>query len=128
MFEMFLKLVSVFIGGGIGATLRYLVTILSNKLFTTSILGTLFVNIVGCFFIGCMLGVTTSKANIFSDLSRTFITVGILGGLTTFSTFNIEIFELIKSDKMFLGFSYMVLSCLLGLLFAYFGYLICSKI
>ena len=125
---MFLKLVSVFIGGGIGATLRYFSTILSNKIFTTSIFGTLFVNIVGCFFIGCILGITTSKPNIFSDLSKTFLTVGFLGGLTTFSTFNIEVFELIKSDKIFLGFSYMIFSCLLGLLFAYLGYLICSKI
>lgn len=125
---MFLKLVSVFIGGGIGAVLRYFSTILSNKIFTTSIFGTLFVNIAGCFFIGCVLGVTTNKPNMLSDLSKTFLTVGLLGGLTTFSTFNIEVFELIKSDKLFLGISYMILSCLLGLLFAYFGYLICSKI
>ena len=125
---MFLKLVSVFIGGGIGAILRFLVTILSNKFFATSILGTLFVNIAGCFFIGCMLGVTTNKPNMFSDVLKTFLTVGILGGLTTFSTFNIEVFELIKTGKIILGISYMILSCLLGLLCAYFGYLICLKI
>ena len=81
---MVLKLFSVFVGGGIGATLRFLVTILSNKFFATSILGTLFVNIAGCFFIGCMLGVTTNKPNMFSDVLKTFLTVGILGGLTTF--------------------------------------------
>lgn len=126
---MFLKLISVFVGGGIGATLRFLVTILSNKCFATSILGTLFVNIVGCFFIGCMLGITTNKPNMFSDVLKTLLTVGILGGLTTFSTFNIEVFELIKIGKIFLGISYMFLSCLLGLLCAYFGYyLICLKI
>ena len=125
---MFLKLVSVFVGGGIGATLRFLVTILSNKVFATSILGTLFVNIAGCFFIGCMLGITTNKPNMFSDVLKTFLTVGILGGLTTFSTFNIEVFELIKTGKIFLGISYMLLSCLLGLLCVYFGYLICLKI
>ena len=125
---MFLKLVSVFVGGGIGATLRFLVTILSNKVFATSILGTLFVNIAGCFFIGCMLGITTNKPNMFSDVLKTFLTVGILGGLTTFSTVNIEIFELIKTGKIFLGISYMIFSCLLGLLCAYFGYLICLKI
>lgn len=125
---MFLKLVSVFVGGGIGATLRFLVTILSNKVFATSILGTLFVNIAGCFFIGCMLGITTNKPNMFSDVLKTFLTVGILGGLTTFSTFNIEVFELIKTGKIFLGISYMIFSCLLGLLCAYFGYLICLKI
>ena len=121
---MFLKLVSVFIGGGIGAALRYLITILSNKIFATSIFGTLFVNIVGCFFIGCMLGITSNKPIFFSDTLKTFLTVGILGGLTTFSTFNIEVFELIKTGKIFLGISYMLLSCLVGLLFAYLGYLV----
>ena len=125
---MFLKLVSVFIGGGIGAALRYLITILSNKIFATSIFGTLFVNIVGCFFIGCMLGITSNKPIFFSDTLKTFLTVGILGGLTTFSTFNIEVFELIKTGKIFLGISYMLLSCLVGLLFAYLGYLVCLKI
>ena len=125
---MFLKLVSVFIGGGIGATLRYLATILSNKFFATSIIGTLFVNIAGCFFIGCILGITSNKPNLFSDVLKTFLTRGILGGLTTFSTFNIEVFELIKTGKMFLGVSYMILSCLLGLLFAYLGYVVCLKI
>lgn len=125
---MFLKLVSVFIGGGIGATLRYLATILSNKFFATSIIGTLFVNIAGCFFIGCILGITSNKPNLFSDVLKTFLTIGILGGLTTFSTFNIEVFELIKTGKMFLGVSYMILSCLLGLLFAYLGYVVCLKI
>ena len=125
---MFLKLVSVFIGGGIGAILRYLATILSNKLFAISIAGTLFVNIVGCFLIGCMLGITSNKPNLFSDVLKNFLTVGILGGLTTFSTFNIEVFELIKTGKIFLGISYMLSSCLFGLLFAYLGYLICLKI
>jgi len=124
---MFVKLIAIFIGGGIGATLRYLVTILSNKFLSTSIFGTLFVNILGCFVIGCMLAVTTNKPNLFSDVLKVFLTVGILGGLTTFSTFNIEVFELIKTGKVFFGFSYMFLSCLSGLLFAYFGWLICSQ-
>ena len=75
-----------------------------------------------------MIGITTNKPNMLSDVLKTFLTVGILGGLTTFSTFNIEVFELIKTGKIFLGISYMIFSCLLGLLCAYFGYLICLKI
>lgn len=123
---MLVKLFSVFIGGGIGALLRYLTTILSNKIFATSIFGTLFVNIAGCFFIGCIFGITSAKPNLLSDVFKTFLTVGILGGLTTFSTFNLEAFELIKTGKVFLGISYMILSCIFGLLFAYFGYFICK--
>lgn len=123
---MLFKLLSVFIGGGIGASLRYLATIVSNKIFATSIFGTLFVNIAGCFFIGCIFGVAYAKSNLFSDVAKTFLTVGILGGLTTFSTFNLEVFELIKTGKVLLGISYMLGSCLLGLLFAYLGYFFCK--
>lgn len=123
---MLFKLLSVFVGGGIGACLRYLATILSNKVFAISIFGTLFVNIAGCFFIGYIFGITSTKPALFSDVAKTFLTVGILGGLTTFSTFNLEAFELIKTGKVFLGISYMLGSCLLGLIFAYLGYLICK--
>ncbi len=121
---MLFKLLSVFVGGGIGASLRYLATILSNKFFTTSIFGTLFINIAGCFFIGYIFAITSAKPTLLSDVMKTFITVGILGGLTTFSTFNLEAFELIKTGKFFLGISYMAGSCFLGLLAAYFGYVL----
>ena len=53
---------------------------------------------------------------------KLFITVGILGGLTTFSTLNVEVFELIKSGKIFYGLFYMLISCLIGLLCTFGGY------
>lgn len=125
---MFLKLLSVFIGGGIGSILRYLVSFLSKKLFLIPIIGTFAVNIIGCFFIGCVSSLLINKTDIVPETLRLFIVVGFLGGLTTFSTFNIEAFEFIKAGKILYGLMYMFLSCLFGLLFTFLGYYLVSKV
>ncbi len=124
--SLFYKIISVFIGGGIGAVLRFAVSLLSKKYFITPIYGTFFVNILGCFLLGLVFGLTLNKINI-PETIKLFITVGFLGGLTTFSTFNLEIFELLKSGKIGISFLYVFLSCAVGLLFTYLGCLI-SKV
>ena len=132
---MFCKIISVFIGGGIGAMLRYFVTLASKKYFPAfftpvfgavpaSVFGTFLVNIVGCFLLGLVFGLTLNKFQNISETLKLFITVGFLGGLTTFSTFNLEIFEFLKTGKATEAFLYMFLSCTLGLLFTFLGYLI----
>ncbi len=124
---MFYKFLSVFIGGGIGAMLRFAVSVLSKKYFMTPIFGTFFVNIFGCLLIGIIFGYVLNKTEMLSEILKIFIVVGFLGGLTTFSTFNLEMFELIKSGKVTTSLLYMFLSIVFGLLFTYFGYLI-SKV
>ena len=121
------KIFAIFIGGGFGAVLRFLVTFLSKKYFMAPIFGTFFVNIIGCFLIGLVFGYLTYKFQNISETVKLFITVGFLGGLTTFSTFNLEIFELIKAGKVCLSLAYMVSSCALGLLFTFFGYLVSNQ-
>lgn len=124
---MFLKLVFVFIGAGIGATLRFFLTLLSNKVFYIPIYGTFFVNMLGCFLIGCVFGFTFNKLNQPYEFLKLFLTTGFLGGLTTFSTLNFEVFELIKSGKILSGLFYLFISCFLGLIFTYIGYLLFTK-
>ena len=124
---MILKLISVFIGGGIGAILRFLASVFSNRLFSTPIYGTFCVNIIGCFLIGLFWGFILNKADSIPQITKLFIVSGLLGGLTTFSTFNLEVFELLKSGKVLLGLLYLFASCLVGLLCTYLGYLIFSK-
>lgn len=119
---MIMNLLSVFIGGGIGAVLRYTVTIMCRNLFSLPILGTLSVNLIGCFIIGYVFGILLNKSDVIPQTLRLFITVGFLGGLTTFSTFNFEIFELIKNGKIAIGLLYMLGSCLIGLLLTFVGY------
>ena len=73
---MLFKLVSIFIGGGIGAILRYGLTVLSSKYLTTPIIGTFSANIIGCFLIGCFFGFVLNKAEEVPQVTKLFITTG----------------------------------------------------
>lgn len=125
---MFLKILFVFTGGGIGSMLRYLASLFAKKYFALPLLATFIVNITGCFLIGLICGFLLNKTCVFSDTIKLIIVIGFLGGLTTFSSLNIEVFDLIKTGKIFYGLSYMFLSCAFGLLATFLGYLIFDKL
>ena len=122
-----MNLIAIFIGGGIGAMLRYIISTMAKHFFMFTIVGTFISNIIGCFLIGFLFALTLNKAGMLPDYLKALLIVGFLGGLTTFSTFNIEIFELIKNGKIFYGLIYMVSSCVVGLLVTYLGYMFFSK-
>lgn len=122
-----MHILSIFLGGGIGAVLRYICSVLSKKYFASAIFGTFFVNILGCFLLGYVFGLTLNKIDELPQALKLFLTVGFLGGLTTFSTFNLEIFEMMRAGKIFNGFLYMFLSLGTGLLFTYLGYVISNN-
>lgn len=83
-----LKIFLVFIGGGLGATSRYLVTTLLSGRLGNFPLGTLVINIIGSFFMGIVVGVLAGKSD--AELYRVFIAIGFLGGFTTLSSFFTE--------------------------------------
>jgi CrcB protein len=119
------NIIAVFLGGGLGSLIRYLVSQLTKNIFMMPIIGTFFVNIAGCFLIGYIYALNLYKEQ--SEPTKLFITVGLLGGLTTFSTFNLEIFELIKAGKIEYAILYMLASLTIGLLFTYLGFLMYTK-
>lgn len=119
---MFYNIIAVFIGGGMGAVLRYLVSCLSNILFQLPMYGTLAVNLFGCFLMGYIFGWTSDKIQPMSPVFKLSMTVGFLGGLTTFSTLSLEGFELIKHGSIGCALLYLAGSSIFGLIFIFAGY------
>lgn len=119
---MALQLFCVFIGGGIGSALRFLITAFSRKIFVHSVYGTLSCNLIGCFFIGMTAVLFTQKIGIFAYIPKPLVVTGFLGGLTTFSTFNLEAFTMLSEGRVLHGLIYILVSVLLGLLCTYMGF------
>lgn len=81
------KILYVGIGGGIGAVARYLVSTGMGE--TRLPLGTLTVNVIGGFLIGLIMEICLTT-DFISPNMKMFLTTGVMGGLTTFSTFSYE--------------------------------------
>lgn len=118
---MFKTIIYVAIGGAIGSVLRYLITLVINKQFSHNIpIATLFINIVGCFLIGLLVGIFDKNNEIDSSLKYLLIT-GFCGGFTTFSAFGLENYSLFQSQNPFYALLYIGLSVVLGLAAVWFG-------
>jgi len=117
-----LKLILV-IGSGsfIGGIFRYLLSLLVHSKTTTHFpLGTLIVNIIGCFLIGIVFGVFDKGQ--MSHEWKLFLATGVIGGFTTFSAFSNETFVLFREGYAGYALLYVLASVLLGLLATYVAY------
>ncbi len=103
------------IGGFAGSAARYLLAGTVSRYCNTDFpLGTIIVNLAGCFFIGIILGVFEKGGVVSSDM-RLFLTVGFCGGFTTFSSFTSDTVNLANdSDMVNLGL-YLGLSVIAGI-------------
>src|SRR5271170_4490684 len=111
----------VALGGAIGSTVRYLVTGWFAARFGLAFpYGTFVINVTGSFIIGFFLAVAQERVSL-SGYWRLFFAVGVVGGYTTFSTFEYEAVRLLQEGQMLLAASYLVGSVMLGAIGAVAG-------
>jgi CrcB protein len=111
----------VFIGAGIGGALRHGVNVGATKLLGYGFpLGTFIVNVLGSFAMGLLAGFFAYRAGIPQHV-RLFLTTGILGGFTTFSTFSLDAALLIERHSYGAAAGYLVGSVAAGLAALFFG-------
>ncbi|MCI0706907.1 MAG: fluoride efflux transporter CrcB [Ignavibacteriae bacterium] len=107
----------IFIGGGLGALARYWLGGFAHERFGTSFpFGTLIVNALGCLFIGLLMS-SLEERFLASPLLRVFLTIGLLGGFTTFSTFSYETIAMLREGQVLYASVNIIASlaaCLLG--------------
>lgn len=108
---------AVFLGGGIGSGLRYWLSGFIPKYAGSEFpYGIFVVNIIGCFLIGLFMSALEERF-IVTPVLRIFLTVGILGGFTTFSTFSYESIALLRDAELLKAGLYIggtVTVCLAG--------------
>jgi len=109
------QILYVGIGGFIGASLRYIISMNAIKIWGPHFpYGTLIVNVIGGILIGLTMELSLTTNLISPDL-RLFLTAGILGGLTTFSTFSHETIGLFFNNNYGLGILNICLNLFLSL-------------
>lgn len=107
-------IMAVAVSGAIGSVMRYLVGIGAGRLFGTDFpWGTLIINITGSFVMGLFAGLFATRWNL-PQAMRIFLTVGICGGYTTFSTFSLDSFYLIERGELAATAVYMIGSAVLS--------------
>lgn len=120
------QLLAVGLGGFIGAITRYSVTEFMSRKFPGFPAGTFVVNATGCLLIGILMAVVTHKqihpsARVHEHVSL-FLITGLLGSLTTFSTFGHETVSLLRNSELHHAFFNIAGNLLVGLFAVWLGW------
>ncbi|MET3356078.1 fluoride efflux transporter CrcB [Xanthobacter autotrophicus] len=113
----------VFLGAGLGGVVRHLVNMTVPKLLGTGFpFATFLINVSGSFLMGIMVGYLAFKDGEFwNQTMRLFLTTGILGGYTTFSTFSLDFFLLMERGAYSSALAYVVGSVALAFIAVFVG-------
>ena len=114
-----MNVLAVGIGGFFGAVLRY---IMGEWVHTTNgfPLGTLLINLLGCFFLAWFFTLTTKKWTM-NPTMKLGIGTGFTGSFTTFSTFSVETLDLLNHQQFVFAFLYVLFSVFGGISLALIG-------
>ncbi|MDP4240448.1 MAG: fluoride efflux transporter CrcB [Bacteroidota bacterium] len=117
-----MKLILLISGGALGTFLRYNVVEYGTRFNSGNFpLGTLMVNLIGSFLIGLSWGLM-GKENIKPE-TKAFLFVGLFGGFTTFSSFALENFHLMRGGDFRTALTYLTISNIGGILLVFAGYI-----
>lgn len=111
---MFGDILCVALGGAVGSVMRFLVTLLATATLGVGAVGTLIVNVAGCFFIGAL----SEAALLGTDMPARLqlgLRVGLLGGLTTFSSFGYESVDFATKSGWPTAIAYMGANLVFGI-------------
>lgn len=116
------KLLLIGLAGFIGTLSRYWLSGLVAKRYgETFPLGTLVVNLVGCFLVGLLFYLLQERFLV-NQTVRTAVLIGFLGGFTTFSSFGLQTFTLLQDGEFGLAALNVTVANLIGLLLVWAGY------
>ncbi len=106
---------AVAVGGALGSVMRYLVAVgVGRTLGTAFPWGILFINVSGSALIGVFVGMFALRWNL-PETARVFLTVGICGGYTTFSSFSLDVWYLVERGEAWAAFAYVAVSVVLSI-------------
>ncbi len=121
-------IVAVAVGAAVGGVLRYVIAVLFAQRFGVAFpYGTLFINITGSFLIGLVIELSQTRAFGITPFARIALTVGLIGGYTTFSAYAFETFTLASEGERTLAAAYAAGSVVLGLA-AYYAGMVCARL
>ena len=116
------KTISIGLAGLVGTLLRYWLSgFVARHYGETFPWGTLIVNVLGCLVTGAVFNLTEERFLV-DPTVRTVILIGLLGGFTTFSSYGLQTFTLLRDGEFALATSNVAVSNLLGLLMVWAGY------
>ena len=117
----------VLLGGGLGSLARYVAgSWIMVKYGGRFPVGTLIVNVSGSFLVGVLMTLLTERLHP-HPYWRLFLVVGILGGYTTFSGFEYDIFQTVRDGARWMGMLYLTGSVALGYLGVWLGALLTAR-
>ena len=119
--EIIRNILAVGAGSFIGGVARYLVSLAMKGIGKGSPWATLTVNLLGCLLIGLLWGLLSRNATESTSWGL-FLTVGLCGGFTTFSTFSKEALTMLQAGQMGGFATYVVVSVLAGIALTALGY------